>query len=83
MKRFALAACLLTSAPLAYALEPVLPQSSAYLTKDAWRQPIAPFQIAEHTWYIGTEGLTALLIRTPEGAVRIAASGRHAAAAHA
>lgn len=71
MKRLALAFCLLASVPFAHALEPVLPQSSAYLTKDAWRQPIAPFQIAEHTWYIGTEGLTALLIRTPEGAVLI------------
>src|SRR6202008_4024228 len=38
---------------------------------DAWRQPIAPFQIADHTWYIGTQGLTAFLIRTPEGAVLI------------
>lgn len=71
MKRLALAACLFASVPFAHALEPVLPQSSAYLTKDAWRQPIAPFKIAEHTWYIGTEGLTALLIRTPEGAVLI------------
>ena len=71
MKRLALAACLLASVPFAHALEPVLPQSSAYLTKDAWRQPTAPFQIAEHTWYIGTEGLTALLVRTPEGAVLI------------
>jgi metallo-beta-lactamase class B len=71
MKRLAFAVCLLTSAPFAHAVEPVLPQSSAYLTQDAWRQPVAPFQIAGHTWYIGTEGLTALLIRTPEGAVLI------------
>lgn len=71
MRRFALAACLLASVPFAYSLEPVLPQSSAYLTQDAWRQPTAPFRVAEHTWYIGTEGLTALLVRTPEGAVLI------------
>jgi len=71
MQRLALAACLLASVPFADAAEPVLPQSSAYLTNDAWRQPIAPFQIADHTWYIGTQGLTALLIRTPQGAVLI------------
>lgn len=71
MQRLALAACLLASVPFADAAEPVLPQSSAYLTDDAWRQPIAPFRIADHTWYIGTQGLAALLIRTPEGAVLI------------
>ena len=72
MQRLALAACLLAivSSPVR-GVEPVLPQSSAYLTNDAWRQPIAPFQIADHTWYIGTQGLSALLIRTPEGAVLI------------
>lgn len=71
MPRIALAACLFASTAFAHAAEPVLPQSSAYLTDDAWRQPIAPFQIADHSWYIGTQGLTALLIRTPEGAVLI------------
>jgi metallo-beta-lactamase class B len=71
MQRLALAACLLASVPFALASEPVLPQSSAYLTRNEWRQPIAPFRIAEHTWYIGTQGLTALLILTPEGAVLI------------
>lgn len=71
MQRLALAACLLASVPVARAAEPVLPQSSAYLTNDAWRQPVAPFRIANHTWYIGTQGLTALLVRTPQGAVLI------------
>ena len=52
-----------------------------------WRQPIAPFRIADHTWYVGTAG--------PERAAgqdagrrgadrrRLAAGGRHAAGAHA
>jgi metallo-beta-lactamase class B len=71
MHRLAFAVCLFASTPLVHAAEPVLPQSSAYLTDDAWRQPVVPFQIADSTWYIGTEGLTALLIRTPEGAVLI------------
>lgn len=65
----ALAAALL---PIpAFAAEPVLPQAKGYQTRDSWRQPVAPFQIAEHTWYIGTEGLSALLVKTPDGAVLI------------
>ena len=55
----------------ANAAEPVLPPSQAYQTPDSWRQPIAPFRIAEHTWYIGTAGLSAVLIKTPQGAVLI------------
>ena len=27
-----------------------------------WRQPIAPFQLADHTWYIGTESISAVLV---------------------
>ncbi|QNP40025.1 subclass B3 metallo-beta-lactamase [Lysobacter solisilvae (ex Woo and Kim 2022)] len=71
MQRLALAACLFVTAPLAHAVESPLPQLQAYEVKDAWRQPVAPFQVADHTWYIGTEGLSALLIRTAEGAVLI------------
>jgi len=51
--------------------EALLPQSGRYETDDAWRQPVAPFRIADHTWYIGTQGLSALLIDTPQGAVLI------------
>ena len=50
---------------------PVLPQSGRYLVDDSWRQPIAPVKLADHTWYIGTARLTALLIDTPQGAVLI------------
>jgi metallo-beta-lactamase class B len=87
MHRLALVASLLAITSIAHAADPVLPQSSRYETDDAWRQPIAPFQLADHTWYIGTQGLSALLIRTPEGALLIdgglAAGGGHAAAADA
>ncbi len=55
----------------AFAAQPLLPQGNRYETRDAWRQPIAPIQLANHTWQIGTQGITALLIRTPEGAVLI------------
>jgi metallo-beta-lactamase class B len=69
MRRLAL--CLLAAASLAHAAEPVLPQLRAYEVADAWRRPVQPFRLADHTWYIGTEGLTALLVQTPEGAVLI------------
>jgi metallo-beta-lactamase class B len=57
--------------PVASAAGPVLPQLKAYTTPDSWRQPVAPFQIADHTWYIGTEGLSALLVKTADGAVLV------------
>lgn len=62
--------CLLlsTSAPAA---EPVLPQLQAYQTEDSWRQPVPPFALADSSWYIGTAGLSSVLIKTPEGAVLI------------
>lgn len=69
--RLIILSCALLSPTLAFAAEPVLPQSKAYQTRDSWRQPVAPFRIAEHTWYIGTEGLSALLVKTPAGAVLI------------
>ncbi|GAB2610020.1 subclass B3 metallo-beta-lactamase [Novilysobacter erysipheiresistens] len=56
---------------LAVAAEPVLPQLEVYQTPDSWRQPVAPFPIADRTWYIGTEGLSALLVKTADGAVLI------------
>lgn len=55
----------------AHAAEPVLPQGSRYETPEAWRQPVAPVRIADHTWHIGTAQLTVLLVRTPDGAVLI------------
>jgi len=36
-----------------------------------WNQPQAPVQIAENTWYVGTAGLSAILIRGAQGAVLI------------
>jgi metallo-beta-lactamase class B len=55
----------------AIAAEPVLPQLQAYETEDSWRQPVAPFALADNSWYVGTEGLSAVLIKTPAGAVLI------------
>lgn len=53
------------------AAEALLPPSQAYDTPDAWRQPVPPLRIAEHTWHIGTADLTALLVKTQVGAVLI------------
>ncbi|HEY0503202.1 MAG TPA: subclass B3 metallo-beta-lactamase [Lysobacter sp.] len=54
-----------------HAAEPVLPQAQGYETTESWRRPVAPIQIADRTWYIGTEGLSALLVKTDAGAVLI------------
>ncbi|WP_329858988.1 L1 family subclass B3 metallo-beta-lactamase [Stenotrophomonas hibiscicola] len=46
-----------------------LPQLRAYTVDSSWLQPMAPLQIADLTWQIGTEDLTALLVQTADGAV--------------
>lgn len=51
--------------------EKPLPQLQAYEVPEAWRTPVEPLQIAEHTWQIGTRGLSALLIKTDSGALLI------------
>lgn len=61
---------LLAATPVT-AAEPVLPQLKAYETADSWRRPVPPFALADNSWYIGTEGLSAVLVKTPEGAVLI------------
>ncbi len=53
----------------ASAAEAPLPQLRAYTVDASWLQPMAPLRIADHTWQIGTENLTALLVQTAEGAV--------------
>ena len=72
MRRSMFLACLLLlPCGLAGAAETLLPQGSAYQTPDAWRQPVAPVRIADHTWAIGTAGITALLLKTDAGALLI------------
>ena len=48
-----------------------LPQLSAYEVPAQWRTPVQPLQIAEHTWQVGTRGLSALLLKTDAGAILI------------
>lgn len=67
-----LLACLLLCAWVPVpAAQPLLPQAQAYTTRDSWRQPIPPVRIADHTWHIGTQGITALLVTTEDGAILI------------
>lgn len=68
----ALGIMLLNSAiPYTTAEETLLPQQQAYEVPDSWRAPVAPLQITEHVWQIGTRELTSLLIKTEDGAALI------------
>src|SRR5690606_34599796 len=62
-------ACALLPTASAFAAQPALPQLEAYTTDEAWLRPVAPQQIADHTWRIGTEGIHSLLVKTDAGAV--------------
>jgi metallo-beta-lactamase class B len=66
-----LAASALLFVASAPASDAVLPPFEANRTPESWRRPVAPFRVADHSWYIGTEGLAAVLIRTDAGAVLI------------
>lgn len=54
----------------AQAHEP-LPQLQAFKVQPSWLTPIEPLQISDHVWQIGTANITALLVKTSEGAVLI------------
>ena len=55
----------------ALAVEPALPQLRVHEVDEAWLRPVPAFKLADHSWYIGTEGLSAVLVKTPDGAVLI------------
>ncbi|WGL15158.1 subclass B3 metallo-beta-lactamase [Microbulbifer bruguierae] len=63
-------ALLLKVTAVAASVEPV-PQLKAYEVPASWRTPVEPLQISDRTWQIGTQDLTALLIKTKSGAVLI------------
>ncbi len=48
-----------------------LPQLEAYHVPASWITPIEPLRISDHVWQIGSANITALLIKTDEGAVLI------------
>lgn len=69
----ALAALLLASAVSAEQPDPLV---APYTTEECascaeWNAPREPFRVFGNTWYVGTEGLTALLVTSPEGHVLI------------
>lgn len=48
-----------------------LPQLQAYTVPEPWLAPMSPLPLADNVWHIGTEELTALLVKTADGAILI------------
>jgi len=48
-----------------------LPQLKAYVVDPSWITPVEPLRISDHVWQIGAQDITALLVKTPQGAVLI------------
>lgn len=59
----------LTLALLAWLVAPFAAPASAAADPPEWTRPIAPFHIAGPIHYVGTEGLAAYLVTTPQGAI--------------
>lgn len=57
-------------------LNPAQPLSSAppYTLFEQWAQPVAPFQMFPHVYYVGTRNLSSVLLSTPEGFILIDAA---------
>lgn len=72
MRRIAcLPLVLLFAAGLAAQAHEPLPQLKAYEVPASWLTPITPLRISEHVWQIGTANITALLVKTEQGALLI------------
>lgn len=67
MSKTTLAALMLAFATSASAQQPGEPVRCG--SCDEWNQPQAPFNVYGNTWYVGTAGLSALLVTGPEGHV--------------
>ena len=66
------AALLALTLPAALAAPTALPQLKAYEAPESWRTPMAqPLRISDHVWQIGSQGITALLVKTEAGALLI------------
>ena len=68
MKKLASLICLVSAAMLIGAGPPVF---DGRVRPMNWIKPIDPFRIAGNIYYVGTEGLAAYLIDTPDGAILI------------
>ena len=51
-----------------------LPTHAAVTIKPEWTTPIAPFQIADNLYYVGSQDLASFLITTPQGNILINAN---------
>lgn len=56
---------------LAWLLFALAAAGIAHAEEPAWSQPHQPFRIYGNTWYVGTQGLSAILITSPDGHVLI------------
>jgi metallo-beta-lactamase class B len=60
-----------TLMPLAALLAPLPLPAQAAGDPPAWREPAEPFRIVGNIYYVGSKGLAAYLIGTPDGAILI------------
>ena len=64
----ALGLCAIVTAPLSAAeLVPDPPKNCSQCVE--WNQPQAPFRLFGTSWYVGTKGLSAVLIASPDGLI--------------
>lgn len=69
-------ALLVTLSSLVWGYSPLRAQATPTLTPDCpacaeWNSPHAPFRLHGNTYYVGTNGLSALLVTSPQGHVLI------------
>ncbi len=69
--RTTITALLLLAAAAHAPAQTPLPQLKAYEAQASWLVPIEPLRISDHVWQIGTAGITALLVKTEQGALLI------------
>ena len=71
--RFRIISLLLLSVALCACGPKQLEPDAAYVCDqcDDWNQPQDPFRIHGNTWYVGTDGLSSLLIETDDGLILI------------
>ncbi len=60
-----------TGAVLALALLSLGAATAAPASEPSWTQPVKPFRIAPHLYYVGSKGLSAYLITAHDGAILI------------
>ena len=67
LPRFATAAVFAALSACTTAPQPITSQAFQCRNCNEWNQPQQPFNVAANTWYVGTQGLSALLVTGPQG----------------